>query len=158
MHAPALQPQRSRPRGVGRVLPSIARRHLIGYLIGYLVGVIVMVVAVAVAVVAGFVVSVITWGWRFAVTGTFWTLAAILLIANLQSSAETEGPTGRAVYWESRSSSSATTAAASTSVRIVTSRRPVQGLSGRSRRVAANVLPRDTLLPVSTRMGWWTAL
>lgn len=39
---------------------------------------------VAVAVVAGFVVSVITWGWRFAVTGTFWTLAAILLIANLQ--------------------------------------------------------------------------
>jgi len=78
VHAPALQPQRSRPRGVGRVLPSIARRHLIGYLVG------VIVMVVAVAVVAGFVVSVITWGWRFAVTGTFWTLAAILLIANPQ--------------------------------------------------------------------------
>ena len=80
MHAPALQPQRSRPRGVGRVLPPIARCHLIGYL----VSVIVIVMVVAVAVVAGFVVSVTTWGWRFAVTGTFWTLAAILLIANLQ--------------------------------------------------------------------------
>lgn len=39
---------------------------------------------IVVAVVAGFVVSVIAWGWRFAVTGTFWTLAAILLFANVQ--------------------------------------------------------------------------
>ena len=59
-------------------IEAAARRHFIGYIVG------VIVLVVAVVVVAGFVVSVITWGWRFAVTGTFWTLAAILLFANVQ--------------------------------------------------------------------------
>jgi hypothetical protein len=27
---------------------------------------------------------VVTWGWRYVITGTFWVLAAILLIANVQ--------------------------------------------------------------------------
>jgi hypothetical protein len=59
-------------------IEAAARRHFIGYLLG------VVVLVVAVVVVAGFVVSVITWGWRFALAGTFWTLAAILLFANVQ--------------------------------------------------------------------------
>ena len=59
-------------------IEAAARRHFIGYVVG------VIVLIIAVAVVAGFVVSVITWGWRFALAGTFWALAAILLVANVQ--------------------------------------------------------------------------
>lgn len=59
-------------------IEAAARRHFVGYLVG------VIVLVLAVVVVAGFVVSVITWGWRYAFTGTFWTLAAILLFANVQ--------------------------------------------------------------------------
>jgi hypothetical protein len=31
-----------------------------------------------------FALFVVTWGWRYVITGTFWVLAAILLIANVQ--------------------------------------------------------------------------
>ncbi|MDO9175579.1 MAG: hypothetical protein Q7V62_12305, partial [Actinomycetota bacterium] len=59
-------------------IEAAARKHLAGYLIG------VIVLVVLTMVVAAFLLSVITWGWRYAVTGTFWTLAVVLLIANVQ--------------------------------------------------------------------------
>jgi len=59
-------------------IEAAARRHLLGFLLG------VVAVAVVTMVVASFFLSVITWGWRYAVTGTFWSLAIILLIANVQ--------------------------------------------------------------------------
>ncbi len=59
-------------------IEAVARRHLVGYLLG------VLAVVVVTMLVTAFLLSVITWGWRYAMTGTFWTLAVILLIANVQ--------------------------------------------------------------------------
>jgi hypothetical protein len=59
-------------------IEAAARRHLAGYIIG------VIVLVIAVAAVGTFVVFVLTWGWRYVITGTFWVLATILLIANVQ--------------------------------------------------------------------------
>jgi hypothetical protein len=59
-------------------IEAVARKHLAGYILA------VLVLAVAVVATAAFAVFVVTWGWRYVVTGTFWGLAAILLIANVQ--------------------------------------------------------------------------
>ncbi len=59
-------------------IEAAARRHLVDFLLA------VLVLALAVAAAATFAAFVITWGWRYAITGTFWVLAAILLIANIQ--------------------------------------------------------------------------
>ena len=64
-------------------IEAAARRHLAGYLLA------VLVLVVAAGPPGPFVVFVLTWGWRYVITGTFWTLATILLIANVQ---ETAGP------------------------------------------------------------------
>ena len=53
-------------------------RHLAGYLLA------VLLLVVALVATGAFVVFVLTWGWRYVITGTFWTLATILLIANVQ--------------------------------------------------------------------------
>ena len=59
-------------------IEAAARRHLVGYLFAVLALVVLAVIA------ATFVTFVITWGWRYVMMGTFWSLAAILLIANVQ--------------------------------------------------------------------------
>ena len=59
-------------------IEAAARRHFAGYIVG------VIVLVLIVAVLAGFVLSIITWGWRYATAGMFGTLAAILLFANVQ--------------------------------------------------------------------------
>ena len=59
-------------------IEAVARKHLAGYLLA------VLVLAIAIVATAAFAVFVVTWGWRYVVTGTFWALAAILLIANVQ--------------------------------------------------------------------------
>ena len=59
-------------------IEAAARRHLAGYLLA------VLVLVVALVAAGAFVVFVLTWGWRYVITGTFWTLATILLIANVQ--------------------------------------------------------------------------
>jgi hypothetical protein len=59
-------------------IEAAARRHLAGYLIA------VLVLVIALAAAAAFVVFVLTWGWRYVITGTFWGLATVLLIANVQ--------------------------------------------------------------------------
>ena len=59
-------------------IEAAARRHLVGYLLA------VLVLAVVLVVTGAFVVFVVTWGWRYVITGTFWGLAAILLFANVQ--------------------------------------------------------------------------
>jgi hypothetical protein len=59
-------------------IEAAARRHLVGYLVA------IVVLVLALALAGAFVVFVLTWGWRYVVTGTFWVLASILLIANVQ--------------------------------------------------------------------------
>ena len=59
-------------------IEAAARRHLAGYLLA------VLIVAIAVVATAAFFMFVVTWGWRYVITGTFWVLATILLIANVQ--------------------------------------------------------------------------
>jgi hypothetical protein len=57
---------------------AVARRHFASYLLGVLV-----LLGVGM-LVSAFAWSVVTWGWRYAVTGTFWVLAIVLLVANVQ--------------------------------------------------------------------------
>jgi hypothetical protein len=57
---------------------AAARRHFTRYLMG------VLVVAGVVLVVGAFALSTIAWGWRYAVTGTFWVLGLVLLVANVK--------------------------------------------------------------------------
>ena len=59
-------------------IEAAARRHLVGYLLA------VLVLALALVATVTFALFVVTWGWRYVITGTFWVLAAILLIANVQ--------------------------------------------------------------------------
>ena len=59
-------------------IEAAARRHLVGYLLA------VLVLAVALVATVTFAMFVVTWGWRYVITGTFWVLATILLIANVQ--------------------------------------------------------------------------
>ncbi|MBI4935074.1 MAG: hypothetical protein HY828_14420 [Actinobacteria bacterium] len=59
-------------------IEAAARRHFARYLLAVVVG-------LGVALIIGaFAWSVIVWGWRFAVAGTFWVLGIILLVANVQ--------------------------------------------------------------------------
>jgi hypothetical protein len=59
-------------------IEAAARRHLASYVIG------VIVLVIVAAATGAFVVFVVTWGWRYVITGTFWVLATILLVANVQ--------------------------------------------------------------------------
>ena len=59
-------------------IEAAARRHFTRYLVG------VLVVAGAVLVVGAFALSLVVWGWRYAVAGTFWVLGLVLLVANVR--------------------------------------------------------------------------
>ena len=59
-------------------IEAAARRHFTRYLMG------VLVVVGVVLLVGAFALSTIAWGWRYAVTGTFWVLGLVLLVANVK--------------------------------------------------------------------------
>lgn len=59
-------------------IEAVARRHFTRYLVG------VLVIAGVVLLLGAFALSIIAWGWRFAVAGTFWVLGLVLLVANVR--------------------------------------------------------------------------
>lgn len=59
-------------------IEAAARRHFVGYLIA------VVAIAILLLLALTFAIFVVKYGWRYAVTGTFLTLALVLLVANIQ--------------------------------------------------------------------------